>query len=454
MPERRLLHAALVAWGIVAILGVLVGPPLGHDESAFASAARGDAPAWLYRSTGVIAIAKIGLGLGASDAAMRIVPVLVSFSIIIGVWLVGSRAFDERVGAWAAAVAVGAHPMALRSAELIGDLPATGCLLVGIAMLVSELKREDGPRWRIVSSGVAFAAGFYLRYGSLPVIGVAGLAAAALWWRSIVKRPLPVIAAAVVFAVLLVPHVLHSIDETGSVLGVLDVARKMPRRDYVGEGLVTYFTSNPFSFYGGLVAPVMLAGLVAIVRPPTTWRPTIYLGVIAIGQFLAIGIESHAQPRYVYVATALLVVLGVDAVRRVAAAKQWRIARVAGGLVALAWLAVAVIVVPYDRHLANEREPIVVAAQSIVDDSAGRPCVIGARVVTQLMWYARCHELLIHADGAVDPWPVGSGRRYLVSLPHQVIDPQRAARGATLRQLPLRGAERNDKTSVWSLDAP
>src|SRR5215467_12998002 len=148
--ERRLLYAALVAWSIVAIISLVVGPPLGHDESAFASVARGTAPAWLYRSTGVIAIAKFGVALGGSELALRLASVVLGLGVVLAVWAVGRAAFDERIGAWAAAVIIGAHPMALRSTELIGDLPATACLLAGIAILTGELKRDDGPRWRLV----------------------------------------------------------------------------------------------------------------------------------------------------------------------------------------------------------------------------------------------------------------------------------------------------------------
>jgi hypothetical protein len=333
--------------------------------------------------------------------------------------------------------------MALRSAELIGDLPATACVLAGVAILVRELGRDRGPSWWVAAAGAAFAAAFYFRYGSIPVIGIAGVTAAALWWRAIVARPLPVIAAAAVFALLLVPHVLHSLDETGSPLGILDVSRKMPRREYVGEGLVTYLTSNPFYFYGGLVAPVMVAGLAGLVRLPRSWRPSIFLGVVALGQIITIGIESHGQPRYVFVATALLVVLGVDAVIRYA---RGRYGRIAVALVGAAWLAVAIAVVPYNRWLASERAPIVAAADTIVRDAAEQPCVVAARAVTQLMWYSGCAHVLVHPLAPPPAWPPGR-RRYLVSLPHLAI-PDVAPLAARTTALPV-AAER---TAVWRVE--
>jgi len=444
MPaERRLLYAALAAWAVIAVVSLIVAPPLGHDESAFALMARGGAPAWLYRSTGVITIAKIGVALGGSDFAMRIASAVLGLGLVVAVWAVGRAAFDDRVGAWAAAVVVGGHWMALRSVELIGDIPATACVLAGVAILARELRRDRGPSWWLVAAGPAFAAAFYFRYGSIPVIGIAGVTAAVLWWRSIVARPLPVIAAAAVFAVLLVPHVLHSLDETGSPLGILDVSRKMPRREYVGEGLVTYVTSNPFYFYGGLVAPVMVAGLAGLVRLPASWRPSIFLGVVALGQLITIGIESHGQPRYVFVATALLVVLGVDAIARYA---RGRYDRIALALVGCAWIAVAVAVVPYNRWLASERAPIVEAANAIVDDARGQPCVVAARAVTQLMWYSGCAHALVHPLAPPPAWPPAR-RRYVVSLPHLAI-PDVAPLAAHATLLPV-AAER---TTVWRVD--
>jgi 4-amino-4-deoxy-L-arabinose transferase-like glycosyltransferase len=443
VTPRRLLYAALAAWAVIAVVSLVMAPPLGHDESAFSLMARGGAPAWLYRSTGVIAVAKIGIALGGSDLAMRIASAVLGLGFVVAVWAVGRAAFDERVGAWAAAVVVGGHWMALRSVELIGDLPATACMLAGVAILVRELGRERGPSWWLVAAAPAFAGAFYFRYGSIPVIAIAGVTAAVLWWRSIVVRPLPAIAAAALFAILLVPHVLHSLDETGSPLGILEVSRKMPRRDYVGEGLVTYVTSNPFYFYGALVAPVMVAGLAGLVRLPKSWRPSIVLGVVALGQIITIGIESHGQPRYVFVATALLVVLGVDAVIRYARGRYGRIALV---LVGCAWLAVAIAVVPYNRWLASERAPIVTAATTIVHDTAGQPCVVAARAVTQLMWYSGCSHVLVHPLAPPPEWPAGR-RRYVVSLPHLAIpDVTPFATRATV--LPVTA----ERTTVWRAD--
>jgi hypothetical protein len=251
--------------------------------------------------------------------------------------------------------------------------------------------------------------------------------AAALWWRALARRPAPVLAAAAVFALLLVPHVLHSLDRTGSWLGVLEVSRKMPRRAYVGEGLVTYLSSNPFVFYGAVVAPVMLAGVA------TAWRggrAAWLLLVVALGQIVSLGLQSHGQPRYVFVAVALLVVLGVRGLRSV------ELPRIAFALVALAWLGVAIAVVPLQRSIAHARAPLVAAGDVIREDAGGRPCLVSATAVAQLMWYARCAGSAAAFD---EPWPADR-IPYAVSLPGQRLDlaALAARRGLTIHPLAVR----------------
>ena len=191
---------------------------------------------------------------------------------------------------------------------------------------------------------------------------------------------------------------------------MLDISRTMPRRAHLGEGLVTYLTSNPFVYYGALVAPVAIVGLA------TCWlygRVGWFIGLVAIGQLVTIGINTHGQPRYVFLAVALLVVPGVATFARLGRP------RIALGLVACAWLGVAVAIVPYNRRLAELRQPIVRAARVVAADAAGRPCLAIARIVPQLMWYGRCDgRLAVHA-GAM-PWP--QRRAYLVSLPEHRLE--------------------------------
>jgi hypothetical protein len=436
--ERKLLVAALIGWAVIAALNLAWGPPLGHDESAFALVGRG-AGGWLYRSRGIAALAHVGLALGGADWQMRLVMAVVNFGVVLAVYAVGRAVFSPRTGAWAAAVIVTAHPMAARSAELLGDLSGMAGVVAGVAVLAGELARPGGPRWRLVLAAPAFAAAFYFRYGSAPVIAIAGLAALGLWWRAILARPAPVIVTALVLAALLVPHFRDSITVTGSALGVLKFSSGVPRRAYWGEGLVTYLTSDPFVYYGAIVAPVIVGGLVGLVvhfRTRAAW----FVAIVAIGQVVAIGIQSHGQPRYVFIAVALFVVLGAEAWRALVAPRLGRFAtRLGLAAVGLAWLALAVAIVPYNLRITNSRQTLMAAAATIRADHAahpGAPCTVLSLVAWQLMWYTGCDGYVTRAMGHDVPGQPDA--RYLVSTPYGSVDGAQfaAERGLTARELP------------------
>jgi 4-amino-4-deoxy-L-arabinose transferase-like glycosyltransferase len=464
LTTRRLLLAAIAAWLVVAVIGLAIGPPLGHDEAAFAVAARGDRPPgeWLYRPDGTVAIAWLGVALGGDEWQLRLASALLGTGIVVATFAVGRAAFTARTGAWAAALIAGAHPMALRSAQLLSDLPATAAVLGGMAVLLTELAHDSrdggriegdaagvdrdsenvaGPRWRIVAAAPLFAAGFYLRYGNAPVIALAIAAAGLLWWRAVAARPLRALAMLGVLAALLIPHVVRSIEATGSPLGILRLSAGLPRRAYLGEGLVDYFASNPFEFYGALIAPAMLAGFVGLVRARR--RAPWFLAIVALGQLIALGVQSHGQPRYVFVATALLVVLGVAAVARF---DRPRLAAAAAAAVAAAWLGVVVATVTVNRRAGPSRAPILHAADAVRADAAGRPCAIVAALAPQIVWYARCE---VHPDELEPPLPADR-TRYAVSFTRYPLDLDRILTTQHLRATAIPSGDPDAR--VWRLE--
>ncbi|HEX3764280.1 MAG TPA: hypothetical protein VHW23_36550, partial [Kofleriaceae bacterium] len=249
------------------------------------------------------------------------------------------------------------------------------------------------------------------RYASAPVIAIAVVVAGLIWWRSVVERPLRVLAVPVLLGALLVPHVVHSALATGSWLGILTFSAGVPSRAYVGDGLVTYLTSNPLAFYGVLVAPVMLAGVVGLFQ--TRRRAPWYLATVAVGQLVALGLNNHGEPRYVFAATVLLVVLGVDVVARLGRP------RLALAAVAAAWMGTAVAQVVVCRGSAQLRAPVVRMADAIRADAAGRPCAAAAVAAPQLEWYSGCEVYLARL---VDRPMPADHVRYAVALPSGAID--------------------------------
>jgi len=440
LTDRRLISAALLVWIAMALVGLVLGPALGHDEAAFALVARGDGPpgGWLYRSEGTVAIAKLGVALGGAAWQLRLASAVLGTGFVIAVFAVGRAAFHARTGAWAAALIAGAHPMVQRSSELLSDLPAAACLLGGMALLAGELDRAGGPRRRIVAVAPLFAAAFYVRYGSAPVIALAVGAALLVWWRAVALRPIRVLAMVVTLALLGIPHLLRSRAATGTMLGILKVSAGVPRHAYVGEGLVTYLTSNPFLFYGALIAPAVALGLVGLpwVRGKAPW----YLAIVALAQLVSLGLKSHGQPRYVFVATALFVVLGVDRLARLDRP------RVALGLVATSWLAVAIVGVLRYRYLDDEYAVIVEAARVIRADTGDRPCAAVALIVPQLMWYSGCE---VAASGLLDAPLPADRTRYAVTFTRWPIDLASILAAQHLHATLLPAAD--PRTKVWRL---
>lgn len=144
-----------------------------------------------------------------------------------------------------------------------------------------------------------------------------------------------------------------------------------------------------------------------------------FLGIVAIGQVVALGVQSHAQPRYVFCATLILVLLGIDALERFG---PLRLRALTLPLVIAAWLGVVITVPLYTRFLSEARQPLTAAAHAIRIDAAGRPCLVVAKAVTQLMWYSGCSEHLLRDFARVPPWTatpldyVVSSRKITVQL--------------------------------------
>jgi 4-amino-4-deoxy-L-arabinose transferase-like glycosyltransferase len=412
---RRLYLASLAAWIATLLIQWIYNLPLNHDEAAYAETARqllaGQPAPWLYRSVGVNVLAVPGVLLGGSDPALRVVPILVSIAFFWTLWWAGRRLVGATAAAWACAVVAGTYGIALRGPQLLSDLPAVACLLVATVIIATELERSTGPTWRFVAIAPWLAAAFYLRYGSVVPIAVLGVAAVVVWPRVIVRRPLPVLAAAALFVVLLVPHFLHAIDATGRPLGILTGSSGIPRRAYVGEGLVTYLTANPFVFYGGLAPFLLVAGVASIAWPaPPARRLVRFLWLTALTTVVILGIQTHGTARYVYFSTLLLCLLGADLLVR-AVGRRWPDRtwprRVALVLVALSWLVMMGLAGPGANVSEASRRWTVTVADLLRRDAAGRPCHVLARHRTQLMWYGGCRsEIAVPADAIAAGRPV------------------------------------------------
>jgi hypothetical protein len=408
--DRWLFAYALVAWCVAIIAQLAIDMPLRHDEAAYVVGAQrwlsGAPDVWLYRSLGTELLVLPGVAAHASPTWIRVVPALFTLLVPIGTWALARVAFPGRnVGGWAAAVIATSQPMLVRSAEILGDLPAAGLLLVGLAILLREI---DRPSWKIAFAAVAFAAGFYVRYGSAPALVTIAGATVLLF-----PRPRALLILGGTAAVLAIPYVWFSHAQTGETLGVLQVAAHSTKLDYVGEGLVTYATSNPFAYYGVLAAPLMVLGLYGTFASRD--RRALYLGLVAIITLVVLGLRSHAQPRYAFLVVALLVVVGASQLARLLAARPRAQLAAAIGIVVVAIGSVAWLVYT-QRARVTAPAQIAKLGEAIRKDAGGRPCRLDAVRTPQLVYYSGC----LPTD-----WPDAptSGHRYIVSLPSHPAEP-------------------------------
>lgn len=392
--------AGVAAWLVGALATWAGGAPLGHDEAQYAIAARetlaGEAPRWFYLSRGMNALAIPGIVLGADEHALRVVPILVGLGFLASTWLLARRTVGAASAAWALVVLASAKSLVRLSTDLLSDVPAAALLIAALAVIVDEVDRDDGPRWRLVLIAPLFAAAFYIRYGSAVPIAVFIVASVLVGARTLLRRPLPVLAAAALFVLLLVPHFLQAEALLDSPLGILLLSREVPHQKHVFDGLLTYVASNPFRFYGTVIPFVLVAGVVALrVRD----RRRLLVWLAGVGTLVAMGLTTHGVVRYILVAIALLTVLGVDRLRSwllmlpVAPRKLLSIAAVVA--LAVVWLQVARSQAKAGENRRDRAVGTLTAAPVIRADAAGVPCIVLGYHFPQLEWYSGCRAPLI-----------------------------------------------------------
>jgi hypothetical protein len=393
--DQRLAKLVLVAGTAVWIVNALVrwwgAAPLGHDEARYALDARdildGHPVRFLYAGGGMTAIGLPGVLAGATEQMLRIVPALLGGGFLAAAWYAARVVCGAETAAWTVGVLAGSRTLATYSVELLSDLPSTACLLLAIAILVGELSREHGPRWRLCIVAPLCVAAFHVRYGSclsVAAIGSVFLVAAALQGR---LRAWPVATTLVLAIALFVPHALWAIDKTGSPTGVLHLSAAVPPPPDSALG----YLQRPIAMYGFLVAPLMAIGLLAARR---SWQHTALLW-IALVQLAVLSVTTQAQARYVLLATVLLAILGVDALVHLAKLAAPRTRRVLGATALIAviasWTLPLVDGVHYRDWRTRGYARAMIAASVIAADRDPRePCEVLDPDTTRLEWYSGC----------------------------------------------------------------
>jgi hypothetical protein len=438
LTPRHVVLASMAAWFVCVLLQWLTDPPLSHDEAAYALLARDGQHTWLYRPIGSITLARIGLALEHSELALRATSVVIGLSLVPAVAYLGRR-FGAWTGAWAAAIVAGSHPFLLRGFQLLNDIPAAACVIVATAIAIDELDRSEGPSYRLVLVAPLCAAAIYLRYGAVLTIGVVALAAAVLF-RSWLRRPGPVVVTACAFIALLVPLLVYSHDKTGSAVGLFEAARNAADVG-VGRGLARFVLSNPLTFYGVLVTPMLIVGLFGA---RWTDRRARFLAISAIAVTAWLGLFSAGDVRFVFVPIVFLVILGVRCTMNAIATRP-RLQYAAGVVIVASWLVMIAAAVPLQRYKDRWLASMVTTSAAIRSDAAGRPCIVVSYRIVQLQWYTGCEVVRAPAMRWADPQRADA-RWYVTELPTDPVRAADVAHGLGVQAVPLWGG------AAWYLD--
>lgn len=408
-PPTLIFAAGLTVWIIIAAIAWLSAAPLGHDEAQYVLGAgdllAGEPTRWWYASAGMSVVAIPG-ALAGGEIAARLPTFLLGIGFVLAAAALAWRVYGAMTAAWVVAVLAGLRAVTSFSADLLSDLPATAFLLAATLIMVREVIQRTELRWRVIAAAPLLACALYLRYASCIPIALLGAGTLVLGFRTIARRPLPILATAVAFLVLLVPHLRTAYLETGSPLGILLASKDVPGKTWFAQGLATYVTSNPVQYYGLVAAPVFLAGLAAVARFRD--RATLLLWGLAVSDIVILGVVSHAQARYIFFGIALLVILGVETIRLLVGDRRALVLACAL-VVAGSWVRVAIGQVHRSAHREETTAAITAAAKTIADDAGGATCYVVGDQFAQLEHYSGCRA-------SSWPWDLHA-RVYVVRTP-------------------------------------
>ncbi len=414
--RRRLARLVLVLGGSVWIVNALLrwclDAPLGHDEARYAIDSKavldGSGGRFVYSSAGMALLAMPGILGGATEQALRALPVLFGIGFLVAAWLVAMVTSGAITAAWVVGVLAGSHQLAKHSSELLSDLPSATCLLVAIALIARELSRDGGPRLRLVSVAPLFAAAFYLRFGSCVPIAVISVVVMLTCTREVRRHWRLVAVTACTFILLLVPHAITSLELTGSITGALRISSRLP----VPPTSPIEYLTRPLALYGWTIAALCVLGILAVRRDVLR----IMLVRIAVLHVIALAMTAHAQPRFVYFATVLLVILGVDTVvhisRLVSVPARMMLSTCALIAIAAAWVIALASARSYrDVKVAGPARALIAARVIAADRAPGEPCEVTGADLTRLEWYSGCRSVLVPGPReGIRLYVVGDGR--------------------------------------------
>jgi hypothetical protein len=314
-----------------------------------------------------------------------------------------ARGVVGRMAALVAVAAVAAAPAIQVDAGLfLNDVPAMALLLLLLALAWRFLERPGPVGWELLWLAPVAAAAFYLRYGSALALVAIGVTLVAVWPRRVLAAWPRVAATAALLVLLLVPHAVFAVAQTGSPLGVAFRAQSGAAGAYPGAGLVQYLAWLPAPLVGIVPAAIAVIGLAGAVHRLVLagrrreWdagaRAIALLTLPAVLLIGVLGLLQLPQGRYIFLPMVLLIIAGSGFA--VAAARRPGIVGRAVSLALVVALAAALVGSGLEMPQRADRRAAVYEwlrdAGDWVREASEGSCSILASDVPQLTWYSAC----------------------------------------------------------------
>lgn len=398
--EWAVFGAITLLYVLVVVLAVRRGPPLGWDEAVYSVRARdfadGISPRHYWdsiRAPGLPWMLHLLWGVGGQATVFRLTVAGFGLGLVAVTWLLARHLFGCRSGLVAAAGVALTPPLVLAATQVWPDIPGAAIGLLAISIFVFATGGER-PSWWMTALVPVAAAATLLRYGAPLPIAVALLVVAAWRRRVLLRRPALVIVTALgaTAAVLAVLTVSRLTGASSSPLGEIPIfARGW------SAGLADY--AHLIHLVAGPAAVVLaLAGAVAVfgwAKQEGIDRGAL-VAVLATGFATALGLALvlHGEVRYLAPAYPWLWVMAAPGLERLGRSlpRAMRPATVAVVVLALAAAAVGT-ARERNRSAGTEYTTVRRAAEFMAAQAGGRPCLVVASRVPQVMWYSGCEAV-------------------------------------------------------------
>lgn len=390
---------------LVVVLSIRRGPPLGWDESVYSLRTRDFAEGvtprhyWdAYRAPGLPWLLHLLWGIGSHPTVFRLAVAAFGLGLVVVTWLLARHLFGLRAGLIAAVGVALAPPLLLAATQVWPDVPGAAVGLLAVALFVFATGGERPSWWMVALAPLAGAATF-LRYGAPLPIAI-GLVVVAVWRRRLLLRhPAPALvsaaaASAAVAVVLLLPRL------TGAASSPLGAITGFNRSWFEGFG---DFASLAHEVVGPAAVVLALIGVVVGIGkagPDGAERGALLAAVaVSVVTVVAIAFVLHGEVRYLTPAFPWLFVAGAPGLERLGRSLPRAAGTAAAAVVVVALAATAVGVArERNRDLGTEHTTVRQAAEEITALADGRPCLVVASRVPQVMWYSACEATTFDLD--------------------------------------------------------